>query len=430
MPIQVTGFDCYEVEFDKNGAVYQRTQAQTLLDGLKKTQPTDLIVWSHGWNNGMQEARDRYKTWLENAKRLIDAGSVALPGRKLAFLGILWPSKKFADDDDKPAGGAASFGSAGEGEQLQKRIRDLADAFPPDKHATIEDLALLVPEIDKAKEKRDLFVKKLRTLLSNGQDDGGGDTTKAFFDLPPNEVLERLAPEEDDDAPVAPQGGAVGLRDFFSGAIEAAHNALNLATYYEMKARAGLVGAKGLNSVLREVRAANPDLRLHLVGHSFGGRVVAAAADGPDHASDLKFASMTLLQAAFSHHSFASPSGNRPLGFFRAVVDGKRVQGPILITHTKSDKPVGITYPLASRLARQNASGIGGRSDPYGGIGSNGAVQDANEVVELDLLAVGMPYAFHCGKINNLNADKFIKGHGDVTGKEVVYATLMAIAAT
>ena len=55
---------------------------------------------------------------------------------------------------------------------------------------------------------------------------------------------------------------------------------LNFATYYQMKERAGTVGAGGLNPLLRELRAAAPDLRIHLVGHSFGGRLVTAAALG------------------------------------------------------------------------------------------------------------------------------------------------------
>jgi hypothetical protein len=53
---------------------------------------------------------------------------------------------------------------------------------------------------------------------------------------------------------------------------------------------------------------------------------------------------------------------------------------------------------------------------------------DPQELAELQLQAVGAPYAFQRGKLHNLQADRFIKGHGDVTGNEVVYATLTAIA--
>ena len=69
-------------------------------------------------------------------------------------------------------------------------------------------------------------------------------------------------------------GGAAGIGDFFSGIKAAARRILNYATYYQMKERAGTVGAGGLNPLLRELRAAAPELRIHLVGHSFGGRLV------------------------------------------------------------------------------------------------------------------------------------------------------------
>lgn len=47
-----------------------------------------------------------------------------------------------------------------------------------------------------------------------------------------------------------------------------------------MKERAGLVGQVGLNPLLRSLQAALPAVRLHLAGHSFGGRLVTAAVAG------------------------------------------------------------------------------------------------------------------------------------------------------
>jgi predicted alpha/beta hydrolase family esterase len=75
--------------------------------------------------------------------------------------------------------------------------------------------------------------------------------------------------------------------------------------------------------------------RIHLVGHSFGCRVVTAAA--ATSTTD-KLQSMSLLQAAFSHNGF-SKSMN---GFFRSVVDNHRIKGPIVVTYTPNDRAVGI----------------------------------------------------------------------------------------
>jgi|SRR4029077_11554149 hypothetical protein len=63
---------------------------------------------------------------------------------------------------------------------------------------------------------------------------------------------------------------------------------------------------------------------VHLIGHSFGGRVVTSAASG---STTDRVKTMSLLQTAFSHNGF-SRSMN---GFFRDVVDKQRVKGPILV---------------------------------------------------------------------------------------------------
>src|SRR6185312_8439269 len=90
-------------------------------------------------------------------------------------------------------------------------------------------------------------------------------------------------------------GGAVSLGDFFTGVKAAAWRLLNYATYYQMKERAGVVG-KALNGVLAPVRSLRSDLAIHLIGHSFGARVVTAAADG---ASALRLSSLSLLHVLF-----------------------------------------------------------------------------------------------------------------------------------
>ena len=182
-------------------------------------------------------------------------------------------------------------------------------------------------------------------------------------------------------------GGAAGLGDADIGGADvigapfasfkaAAERLLNIATYYQMKERAGRVGARGTAAVLRSIRDEFPDLRIHLVGHSFGARLVTAAADA--QGSEDKPASMLLLQAAFSHNAFALPfvaDGRDYTGYFRGVVEGGKIAGPIIITHTANDRAVGLAYASASRLARQVVNRLGDENDLYGGLGRNGAVR-------------------------------------------------------
>src|SRR5262249_54309539 len=132
-----------------------------------------------------------------------------------------------------------------------------------------------------------------------------------------------------------------------------------------------------------------------------------------------------LLQTAFSHNGFSKSMH----GFFRGVVDSSRVHGPILVTHTKNDKAVGVAYPLASRINGDRTAAFGDEHDVFGGLGRNGAQQmESGEVIVGTLQPAGSPYAFTAGKFFNLESSAFVSGHSDVTGKEVAHAVRTAIA--
>ena len=172
---------------------------------------------------------------------------------------------------------------------------------------------------------------------------------------------------------------------------------MNFLTYYQMKERAGTVGRGGAYDVLRQVRDRCPDIGLHLVGHSFGARLVTAATAGPEGKPPLQPDSLSLLQAAFSHYGFAQHWDNVHDGAFRMVVTNHLVSGPVLITCTQNDLAVGYAYPLASLLKNQVAAGLGDKNDRFGGLGRNGA-QKTPEASAGRLLEVGGSYAFSVGQ--------------------------------
>jgi len=209
---------------------------------------------------------------------------------------------------------------------------------------------------------------------------------------------------------------------------DAAERLLNYATYYQMKERAGLVGRGGVYQVLRKVRETAPGVKIHLIGHSFGGRLVTAAALGPGGQPPVQPATMTLLQAAFSHNGFAPQYDGKHDGFFRSVVADKKVTGPVLISHTANDQAVGIAYALASRISGETGAALGDANDVYGGIGRNGAVK-TSEAVFLELGDVGAQYDFAAGTLYNLHAD-VITEHNDICKDQVAYALLTAAATT
>jgi hypothetical protein len=118
-----------------------------------------------------------------------------------------------------------------------------------------------------------------------------------------------------------------------------------------MKKRAGVVGQAGLGKLVARLSANDPALRVHLLGHSFGARLVSFSLAGlPESmtgpASPVK--SLFLLQGAFSHHSFADhlPFDANRSGALKGMA--KRVDGPLLTTHSLRDYAVGTSYPAAS----------------------------------------------------------------------------------
>jgi hypothetical protein len=87
-----------------------------------------------------------------------------------------------------------------------------------------------------------------------------------------------------------------------------------------------------------------------------------------------------------------------------------------------------VAYPLASRIAGQDAAGLGDENDRFGGLGRNGAQHTPERVVGT-LQPVGSSYTFEPGKIYNLNADAIIADHSDICHHEVAFALLKAVVA-
>jgi hypothetical protein len=441
---KVAGFDYFEVEFTKDGSIDDRNKVSELTDFLSSDGVTDLILLAHGWNNDKDEARRLYERLLGSVGgQLSGAG---LEARSLAVLAVLWPSKRFAEEE-LIAGGGASVSGAPDESELVDRLEGLKGTFDDDNADDyLEKAKGLISRLGEDKEAEKEFVDLVRSSLREDDADDE-DASDEFFALPGDEIMARLAiPDvQTGAAPVAgmggvasmtdagsappPQGAAAGIGDWIENARNAARNLLNFATYYQMKSRAGTVGNRGVYEVLREVRKAQPDLKIHLVGHSFGGRLVAAAATGPTGEPPIVVDSLMLLQAAFSHLGFAQDYEGSKDGLFRSMITGKAVKGPALITHTDNDRAVGLAYPLASRIARQVASGLGDKNDRYGGIGRNGA-QKTPEATNAVLLKPGDSYQLEQGGMYNLRSDDFISNHSDVTGPEVAHALLAAIAVT
>jgi hypothetical protein len=392
----------------------------------------ELIVASHGWNNDRAEAEALYHELFSNFAAVKPAGV-----GKIAVIGVIWPSKKFdLGADDAPAQGAADLVNAASVGGANRGARDAAiahafDAFEKNfadsgKDAQLADLRALGTRLGQPGA-RARFVEQLRQLVGTPAAASALDGSDVFFGADPDDVFANAAQASSEvgTAPTgeAGSGGAASLAGLADGVANAVSNLLNLTTYYEMKKRAGSVGTRGLAPMIDQFAGREGLRRIHLVGHSFGGRLVTAAAMASTTA---KLHSMSLLQAAFSHNGFSKSQR----GYFRKAVSPTRFTGPVIITHTANDLAVGKAYAIASRISRDMSSGAGDADDKYGGLGRNGALHmDAGEVSDTvtAMLAAGEAYALRKQVIHNLESSPYIKSHGDVRGPAVAWAISQAI---
>lgn len=405
---------------------------------------TDLVLISHGWNNDISEARQLYADFFA-AMASVQKTQNIVQDRNFAIAAIFWPSKRFADADLIP-GGAAALSSSLE-DQLNAQLDQLKVILAADATAAakVEHARDQIPKLEVSQSAQDDFVASLVSALPaprNDRDEGLDDSMTALKSgsVPGHTVLDRLSAPVFAAFPLPEDSGghALGLGGVLSGITSAASRLANYFTYYTMKDRAGIVGRTGVRQTILDLQAAAPKLRLHLIGHSFGGRLVTAAANSLDKPRSI--ATLLLLEAAYSHNGLAlNWDGQGNNGAFRSVPAMPKIDGITLITHSVNDTAVGIAYPLASRILNQVAAALGGPDDPYGGMGRNGA-QHTPEAFNSTLLTVGTAYppppqppAPQTNMtIRNLNGDgpaplPTISSHGDVAKPEIAWAWLSSL---
>lgn len=419
----IAGFPYWEVEFDGDGRPLDPAQSSSRVQEIARHGLTDLFVFSHGWNNDHADARELYRRFFESARRVLDAQASA-PSTRQGIVGVLWPSILFPDDaPEMEAGGAASFDSA---EPAGDPIAELAKVFPK-RLATLGELAQLLRDQPEDIDELRRFQVLLGDLAPAQSTDATAEDAVLTEDAETVfEALSTLAPPE-------PRAEAAGLGDRFRKLWAGAREALRVTSYWTMKERAGEVGERGLGPLVGSLHAAAPGLRVHLIGHSFGARVVSFTLKGlPDGltgpASPVK--SLALLQGAFSHFAFAQklPHDESRSGGLSGMA--ARVDGPILVTHSRHDLAVCERYPQASLISRDDAAAFDELRFRFGAMGADGA--QAVDAAAVRFGPVGEPYALEKGRFLNLNGDDLItKGgppsgaHSDIFYEEIAWAVLL-----
>ena len=421
MPI-IEGFDFFPLTFDDHGALQSRPEFDALT--ARANSATDVIFIAHGFRNDENDATRLYTRFLGTFKANLSRPEFSkLANRQFVFAGVYWPSKPFRESYDEGKSGTRGLQVASPTlADAKAQLEELkADLTTPAQRQNLDKAIALLPALEKNPQAQDEFVELVLSLV----DTSSADATEGLPQIRQqsgSQILARLSPPAAD--------GTRGIGDVAGRIAGGVGQFLNLTTWYVMKDRSGAVGATGVAQAVRALRASYPNLRLHVVGHSLGGRLAAACAKALGGAPKVPLDSLTLLEAAFSHYGFSSNNGHGSAGFFRDVIVQQAVKGPFVSTFSAQDTVVGKAYSVMSRLAGDNTREIGDARDEFGGIGRNGPLR-TSEVATTRLNSAGTPYDFKDHVINNLDGSGgLIKDHGDVTNEAITYAFASAIART
>ncbi|WP_199808166.1 serine-threonine protein kinase [Streptomyces sp. NRRL F-2580] len=402
-----------ELTFDSEGDVDRATQGT-----VARMEATDVLVFAHGWNSDRSTATRLYDRFFAPFPGLVGSGV------RLGYVGVVWPSMRFSDEPIPDFDAPGALGEPGFGTALDPLTRRALAEFWPGRQAELDRVAELLeerPESTAAFIEFGALVRELAgvdavptaaapavpalftddvlevcralslALVAAGAAAGGGEGAASAAGGP---GLGVDGPAFAVDGPAfAVDGSAFAVGGALRGLWGGAKELLRQATYYRMKKRAGVVGERGLGPVLAQLAGERPAVRFHLIGHSFGARVVSFALRAvPDGARYVK--SVTLLQGAFSHYAFADrlPHDRSNGGALRGLQ--RRVDGPVVACHSPHDSALGLFYPLASRMAGDSA-GVLGFDERWGAIGHDGvqAVPGAPRLSLATALREGVPTA-------------------------------------
>jgi hypothetical protein len=410
MATEIAGLSYYELDFNADGTL---GSDGGLPQAVQAGGIQDVFVLSHGWNCGVDSARSTY-----NGMFTLLAGMIPDRLGTSVAVGIIWPSLLFPDDDPATAPPVPSTG--------QQLAAALAPAFPQQQQnvATLGQLLDQRPQDAASLEQFHTLASGLVTSPTLAPEDAGpqaaitADTAAVFGNAA---AMSKT-----------PASSAQGIPNPFTSLWNGAEQVLRTMSYYEMKNRAGVIGRNGLGPIMGQLAAANAGIRVHLMGHSFGARLVSFALSGLPPAAtgaNSPVRSLLLIQGAFSHYSFANPVPNFLVsgpGALSAFIGN--VNGPLLATFSAADRACGWWYPAASMLAHQDAESADDLATQWGAVGHDG-YQQSPPGTTVTLAAQGTEYNFQPGSFYLLDANAvicadlspFSGAHSDIQHAQVVW---------
>jgi hypothetical protein len=414
----------YIIPFDEEGRCAGPQTRQHLVD--RAGQFSDVFLFSHGWNNDWTVATKRYESFITGFMAMRQQQGLPLPANyRPVLVGVFWPSAVLVRDDEQgpviAAGGPAAATDAAVAEE-RTALREIAARLPVGQVERFYDLS---QRETLTREEALELARMLRPIYAAGETElsTAGPTPEEMVTAWAAMTPETQPPSDPDEFGTA--GGTTAdpqTAGVFGSLANLGRNAVRGTTVWMMKDRAGTVGAKGVGPLLVDLLA-HGQARVHMIGHSYGAKVMLSALCIPPTLPRNVHA-VLLLQPAVSHLCFADavPVKNVPGGYRGALA---RVDRAIFSTFSKHDIPLTKTFHLAivrpSDLGEMKIAAAGEPPTWFAALGGFGPRRAGERLIEMPVPPAAYPLDATT-KLYGLRGDATISGHGDISNPSTWWA--------
>ena len=426
----------YLVPFDKEGRCIAPQTLQDLQAKVDSGQFTDIHIYSHGWNNIFKEAVEHYTEFFTEYFEIRKITGLSEANYRPMLVGVIWPSTALVSEAEEAPEIAADMSvtmRAGTAGDMLFAISELASALPNadvprffqlagkdsllTRQETLELARILLPVFQhEAADQEGIPQEVTPEKLLKAWEQTGREAGR------PDKGKPGALPDEEKTGTTRSDPAVAGFLDFFNP-----KEIIRKATVFLMKDRAGTVGTHGVGPVLNNLLV-RTTTRVHLIGHSFGAKVVLSALMLVP--SPRKVASVLLLQPAINAFCFAQSiqeNGGKP-GAYRSALE--RTDMPIFSTFSSRDSPLTNFFHLALRRDGDlgeihPAAGPPSRFAALGGFGPAG--MPSGESKTIPMLAPPEKYDLSDPNIRLYaldGSDQCITSHGDVRNRFTEWAMI------
>ncbi|MDP3717541.1 MAG: hypothetical protein Q8T13_07245 [Acidobacteriota bacterium] len=404
---------------------------------------TDVFIMSHGWWNSAADADCRYRQLADGLRSRIPQD--LQPTIKPVIVGIYWPSVIFPTQsgDCAPVVRVPTGAEAMVQGSFRNDLSAWAEAaFPAASRLTsFEADRLRVVELFNKERLGERLTRvetiELMTILDrwrratpNADATASDGAAEEMFLSDPVSITDEWL-------------GATNRGPAEKFSLAKILDFGNAFTFWTMKTRAGVVGSRGVYDLVKAIRERGGDsVRIHLIGHSFGGRLVAAAVGGRGPASLNQVDSLIMLEGAFSHFAFSTADQIKRFGFpgdkngaFEPVVASlstatPAVRGWMAAMFSAGDLPNQVLYPVASRIKGSDREGL--KVLRYGSIGASGFQGPPARLLRLDGLteaAAAAAFSDRATRLVNVDGSNVVMNHSDLIHDQVFDTIWAAVQA-